>query len=969
MRVRFRHIIRLSFLLVLVSKIAFAQYYSTGQDPASVRWRQINTKHYRLVFPDTFEMKAVYTANILDMLLQEETKTLHAKVPKIPILFHTQTTTSNGYTVWAPKRIELYTLPPQNTYSEDWLEQLIIHEYRHAVQISKMNQGFTKGLYVVLGEQATGGVLGLFIPSWFLEGDATVTETALSNAGRGRSALFESVLRTQLLEKGIYTYDKATLGSYRTFVPNAYSLGYFLVGQTRKKYGAEIWNLPLDRTAKRPFMVVPFSSGIKKETGFNKNSLYKHMLGELNNEWQEQARQTPTSHQVTLTHPDPKNYTNYSYPQFVNDSTIVALKSGMNDITRFVLLDKKSGKEKIIYTPGKPIDALFSYSSGKIVWAEQVPHPRWENKEYAVIKSYSLETKKAKQLTHKTRFFSPALSPDGKQIAAVHIFESNQHVIEVLDAISGKQIQRFSIPNQAQALTPQWSLDGKFLTFIYLDQRGEAIALLNTINGNIQFVTEFSCIDLGSPTFLSSNDILFCSNYSGIEHVYVVDISQKKIERVLSVPYAASTPSISMDHKKIVFSNYTGDGWMVAESQIDSTSWEPIEKVANHSIKLYETLAEQEQTNIQDSVLTKRIYKMVQRDSVNLSRDTIQGKIYTSKRYSKVKHLFNVHSWAPLAIDANNLEINPGVSILSQNVLSSCFASAGYRYNINEDAGSFYGNLTYAGLFPIFSAEFSLGKRSTYFIDSLNVKHYETWRENQFKFTVSIPFNFNSGKFYRSLLPVVGTTLISAKYDSTLSEYYPSGLIQSMDYSLSYSQYLHWTARDMNPRWGGYFNIAFRNTPFTILTMGSIFAIQTRLYFPGIVKHHSFWVYGAYQKRSDQLSNTYMFANLILYPRGYTNAFDQETYSMEVNYKLPLFCPDWSLGSLLYLKRFKLNLFYDYAKGINLEYTEIYQSTGAELTVDFHALRFVAPFNAGVRTIYFPTTQGWGFQFLYSINF
>ena len=46
-----------------------------------------------------------------------------------------------------------------------------------------------------------------------------------------------------------------------------------------------------------------------------------------------------------------------------------------------------------------------------------------------------------------------------------------------------------------------------------------------------------------------------------------------------------------------------------------------------------------------------------------------------------------------------------------------------------------------------------------------------------------------------------------------------------------------------------------------------------------------------------------------------------------------------------------------------------YQSLGAELTADFHLLRFVAPIEMGLRSIYFPSSGGWGFELLYSISY
>ena len=84
---------------------------------------------------------------------------------------------------------------------------------------------------------------------------------------------------------------------------------------------------------------------------------------------------------------------------------------------------------------------------------------------------------------------------------------------------------------------------------------------------------------------------------------------------------------------------------------------------------------------------------------------------------------------------------------------------------------------------------------------------------------------------------------------------------------------------------------------------------------------------------------------------------------------LPLWYPDFSFGSVIYLKRLKLNLYYDWANGKNPGYYNSYQSAGGELTADFHLLRFVAPVEMGIRSIYYPSSGGWGFEFLYSISY
>jgi hypothetical protein len=71
---------------------------------------------------------------------------------------------------------------------------------------------------------------------------------------------------------------------------------------------------------------------------------------------------------------------------------------------------------------------------------------------------------------------------------------------------------------------------------------------------------------------------------------------------------------------------------------------------------------------------------------------------------------------------------------------------------------------------------------------------------------------------------------------------------------------------------------------------------------------------------------------------------------------------------VIYLKRFKLNLFFDWAQGWTEKQVNIYQSAGAEVTADLHLLRFLYPLNLGIRATYFPFTYSWGWELLYSIN-
>jgi hypothetical protein len=178
----------------------------------------------------------------------------------------------------------------------------------------------------------------------------------------------------------------------------------------------------------------------------------------------------------------------------------------------------------------------------------------------------------------------------------------------------------------------------------------------------------------------------------------------------------------------------------------------------------------------------------------------------------------------------------------------------------------------------------------------------------------------------------------------------------------------------MYPRWGQDIGLIYRHNPFRGNELGSIWAAQMNFYFPGFMRHHGLWLYGGYQQKDENYIYGYSYADIIQYPRGYTQIDENHFFSFSVNYKFPLFRPDWSVGSVFYFKRFKLNLFYDQAIGdnssaIDWKLPDLYQTIGSELTAELHILRFVYPFELGVRPMYFPANNTWGCQFIYSVNF
>jgi len=910
------------FVLLTFSKETYSQYYSSGQDPASVQWNQINSSHFQVIYPVGYDSVAQYVMNVMEYGRFLTLKTYEVEPGKISVILHNQTVVSNAEVAWAPRRMEFYSIPPQTTYSQAWYEQLAIHEYTHVLQISSMERGLTKLLYGFFGEQITVGIFGLYVPFWFTEGDAVVSETALSHSGRGRDPGFEAELRAQLLEKGMYSLEKATLGSYKDFTPDRYHLGYYLVGQGKATYGKDMWQTPLYITGSIPFLIVPFSSGIEKATGFRKNAFYKHTLSQLTEIWLQQLLSTRLQYNKTLT--SQKGYVDYSFNTFISDDKILSLKKDYHDIGRIVVMDT-TGKEEEIFTPGYYFTDAISVAGDWVCWAEYQFDPRWDYRTYAKILMMNIKTGDKKTLLRKSRYFSPALSPSATQIAVSEVDEFGKNRLVIIDAQDGHVLQSFQTENNGFIAHPSWSQKEDKLVAEVLNETGKAIVVFNVKNGHINQITKYANDHILYPKFWE-NYIVFEASYSGVMDVYAIDIRTKSIYKTTSSPFSASDFSISPDGKKLVFSNYTGKGKQVVMKTWDSKLWTPFSQVENHAYPLADILSAQLDTTLNPKFIPQEKYEV--------------------KKYSKFGHLLNIHSWSLVNFDAQYGTFNPGVVLLTQNKLSTLSARIGADYNINTGKMRYYTKVDYFGWYPVISLGANRGSR---FIDediSGNIYRHN-YMENNFNISVYVPLKYVSGIWSFNVKPVVELNFKKISPQQDLHFEYTD--IKSLNYSIQFSGFQKSSFQNLFPSWGYSLNMGFRTTPFKSTT-GEMFYFGIATYLHGLFRHDGFRLMYSYQQKSE---NAEFYSDYSAPARGYSGIYYKDLFTFRSDYQVPISYPDFNIGSIIYLKRIVLGVFYDYSQMPDMNHlSSDYWSSGVELTTDVHFLRTKLPIRLGVRFTY-----------------
>lgn len=950
---------------IITGHTAHAQYFQTGQDPASLRWKQIYTKNFQLIFPDYYEEQAKKLSGNLEAVYPYASFTLKHNPLRLPVILHTQTVQSNGLVAWAPKRAEFYTTPHQSMYPQDWLEQLALHEFRHVVQVDKIRSNQPKWSKLLLGEQGTALLFGAYLPLWFIEGDAVVTETALSNYGRGRLPSFLMEHRAQVVEKGLFSYDKAFFRSYRHFVPNHYNLGYYLAGNLRARHGSELWEEVLTRAGKKPLSIFPMNQVLKHKTGRTMAQNYYSVFDSLQNIWQKSDKQYNSIPFETVSK-EKRYFTNYNHNYWLTDSIIISYKTAFNQIPSFVMIDRNQMKEKKVILPGSIFNESVGYRDEWIVWAEQISDVRWQHSGKSLIRIFNVNSGRKFEIQPEHKSFSPSISPDKTKLVVVETDFSNNYYLSVYQLPDGKLLERFQSQENNYFFSPEW-LNNDEVAAVILTSNGKRLVRINFKSNNLEQLFDKELGDI-KHLRVSDNLLYFIGTYSGKNSLYRLSLDDGLVEMVYEPRFGVESPAISTDGSQIALSNYTADGFKLIVIPAMNKSVKKLDEVNPHKYILADILTSQE-------------------TGYPVFPNTTSGN-YKSENYSKTGHLFKFHSWGPLFVDLDFYEFYPGVSLMSQNDLGTSETVIGYRWDHSEDKGRFMFNYSYKGWYPVIDLDLSFGERASYYnsirqvpieqgaVRQDTVQQMFDWLEATAEMKMKLPLTFNKGPFNRHLQPEVQYGINYIDHNESTPSRFHRGSFHSLAYRLYFQQLLRRSYMDMYPDFGFIFDGTFRHSPAGSIRAGQIKALQSVLYLPSFMKNHGIKLYaGAQQKES---SGTMGFSDVVRYARGWGRISTTSVSTGGVDYKFPLFYPDLNLRSLLYTRRVTAALFADYSrlKGNfyqNGNKTETFNkdisSLGAEITADFNMFRIYAPVTMGFRASYLPELKNVYFDFLYSIDF
>ena len=911
--------ILLAICVLLVAERAHAQYYSWGVDPTSYRWRQMKSEKYRVIYPDTAQIVGEKMMHYLDAVSNDISFGYKYPQMSIPFVVHPANMLSNGLVMWLPKRVEFLSTPEADGYSMPWIKQLIAHEYRHAVQYNNLNRGLIKALSYVIGQQSS--TIGLlFMPLWMMEGDAVMTETAMSTFGRGMQPSFSLTYRSYgNIADEFRNIDKWFCGSYKEYIPDHYTLGYMMCRHGYNSFGRVMGNDIAELSVRRPYMVVSTSWMLKRLYGSSIPRLFDDTFRTLATHWDEFDDVEQTTQPLAI--PAIKSHTRYDYPIALDDG-FIALKSDLDTPSAFVFTDSLGNQERIIYTGMVSSRPMLS-DTRRLWWTEYRRSLLFAEKVGSKVRYMDLSTGRTRTIRQsKNALYATPMESRG--IAWVeYSLDGSYSIISTAEG-SAKRIA--TLPTDKEVHGMAWDNSTEALYLLITDDRGMHIARLT--DEGLEQITEPAYTTL-SNLRAADGVLYFGSIASGRDELHSYDLTRGREYRLSTSKYGSFMPS-PKDSTTLIATSYSREGYLPV---VQSTEGAVEQPYAPHPPKIL-------------------LPEIKEWDVVNLDTVRFDSAIKDSivsrtppRRFKRFAHAFNIHSWAPASYDPyelveeSRISFNLGATILSQNILSTMegFLTWGW----NRDEGSvFKGMIRYNGL------GVNLWVKGTYG-GTQNIHTVYRWDAE--KSELVFPEAPKRGKYYAigagATLPLMFQHgYHTSQLSLTASWDFSNGMVANVDRlifdggkiqnfetigytegvhllqtGITYQNTVRQAHRDFLPSWGVVASVSYALNP-TTNDFGHLAVAYAKLYTPGFAKHHSLSLAASYQTSlggfySPTVRSGLAFKSTRLLPRGFSSYdIENDNYvATSLNYQLPLWYPDGGWRGVIYFKRLRLNIGGDYA--------------------------------------------------------
>lgn len=960
-------------VLMALPLLAVAQFYVTGDDPGRLKWYSMDTPDFRIIYPEGNDSLARVYGKKLERYRVDISRT-SGYLPggperkRMPVVLHTWNS-SNGSVAWAPKRMDLFAIP--SAYDPEplpWDSMLSVHELRH---VSQMQFGMTNAMKPFnwfFGEMFNILVSVVYPGISTMEGDAVVTETAYTRSGRGRTADFLNYYRVAADEGLKRDWVQWRFDSQKNYSPTYYALGYMTVGGIRHFYNCpDYMARSYDLISRRPYRFGGFRAIAKEAAGKKRfNEVFCEIADTMAVIWKAEADARAPFIKMEEVSAEPRLYTDYTSNIFVGND-LYAIKRGHLNTSSLVRIQtdsaKAGGKDEKVSSFASQAGKL-RFHGNRIYWSETHSDERWSMKAVSKIHYMqgTIQNGRPVWSGHKSLsdgkklLYNPSPSEDGKKVSCVEYHVSGGSSLVVADSEDGNILLSIKAPDGLQLVETAWIGEKVYVTGI--SEGGYGIYTIDENKAGLKMVLRPEPVMI--KDFRSyGKELMFTCDRSGANELYHFDPHDGRLIQKTSIRHGGESFAYSPDGKWLYFSSQTVKGKRIYRTPVDELLCREADWAEKHEYMLAEALAAQER-------VAAAAERTVCPEEGCETRDEAELSFSEPKRYRKFPNAFNVHSWAPVYVNVDNImnmsfdkvyeAASLGATGIIQNRLSTATGEFGYSahkdpYDPLKWRHSGHARFTYSGFYPVIEASVDFNDRSAlqYIVKgtladdgnyiSLSSRLLESPSLSA-RFRTYIPFSFTSGGWYSGIIPQLSYSISNDFFNTAMpviSQREEDGgaalggtFISATEGKNRVMQYLSGSLRAYTslgtsnscvyPRWGigteigGWANL---NASQYFSPMGYVYLYG---YVPGFLRSHGLKLSATMQFKLSDSPFGQTVTNVA--PRGFTGSaammsnistMKQAVLKVSADYGIPVYIGDISImNSFLYLKRLVLTPHFDY---------------------------------------------------------
>ena len=575
----------LAFPLMLTAPAIKANLMPIGGDN-----RQVESDHFVYIYQQALESQVPALMKDCEDAYRILTPIFRwAPKEKTLILFQDAWDEHNGMAGVSPRPtimlIAADTTPPSSIYHPgNFLRRTVFHEFTHILAMDAQ-YGADAVIAAVFGRiMPVGDPLSILLtfcaappgelaPDWYLEGLSVWAETEFTGPGRGRNSFADMIMRMPVADNRLLPAEQWNLRLPEwPYGEAAYLYGMRTIQYAQARYGTNRSERnvagELADSVSHSFMF-SFDHRARPVTGEDFAGLTR---GALLQESRRQAtriaklKEIPPTPLIPLT---PERL-QVAWPVFSADGRAVFFTANGEaerdtlyryhlDTARLEKLDGARVQSGISRLAAAPDRNHLYYTRLNIVGRDRI---------WSELREYNVRKNRSRVVSRLSRYRFPAISPDGRRLAAVRNERGTSSLVVVALPDAGKverEKELATASGDAALIDPVFGPDGKTIFYVRAGRDGSQLRAVDPESGRDEPILDWPCIILSPTLHPSGKELVFSADRNGVYNLYRMPLDPIAAPTPIThVIGGAFTPSFSPDGRKLALSTYDSYGFHLA---------------------------------------------------------------------------------------------------------------------------------------------------------------------------------------------------------------------------------------------------------------------------------------------------------------------------------------------------------------------------------------------------------------------